>query len=290
MSRRPSLTERLDLLVDALEAGREALPAQVVAEGDDLVVRARERLGLAGEATVVALAGATGSGKSSLFNALCGQQLAATGATRPTTGEAAAALWAAEPAAVHGLLDWLEVGVRHALPVRESDPTDLVLLDLPDHDSVTLAHRAVAERLYQRVDQLVWVVDPQKYADGVLHERYLRPLAALAPVMVLVLNQADRLAAADRAACVADLARLAAADGLGDVPVLAVSAQTGDGVDALRELLRLAASRRRAATDRLTAEVVAVAGGVLVACGAPVRTADRGEPGLVRALERAAGV
>ncbi|MBU4213327.1 MAG: 50S ribosome-binding GTPase [Actinobacteria bacterium] len=294
MSRRPGLAERLDQLVVALDAGRAALPSTVLTEGDELVARARERLALAGEATVVALAGATGSGKSSLFNALCGHPLAAAGATRPTTGEAAAALWAADPAAVHQLLDWLEVGVRHPLPARAADPTDLVLLDLPDHDSVEAAHRAVAERLYQRVDLLVWVVDPQKYADGVLHERYLRPLSALAPVMVLALNQADRLSVADRTACTADLARLAAADGLGAVPVLAVSARTGEGVDALRDLLRVAASRRRAATDRLTAEVVQAATGVLAACGTPDRAIGRpggsGQTDLVRALEGAAGV
>ncbi|WP_201292803.1 GTPase, partial [Cellulomonas citrea] len=246
MSRSPGLTERLDLLGEALEAGRGALPPALLDEGDQLLATARERLGLAGEATVVALAGATGSGKSSLFNALAGSALAPAGPTRPTTGEAAAALWASDPEVAHELLGWLDVGVRHVLPPRDGLPADLVLLDLPDHDSVAVAHREVAERLYQRVDLLVWVLDPQKYADGVLHERYLRPLSALAPVMVLVLNQADRLTPDERAACLQDLRRLAAADGLGRVPVLAVSARTGEGVDELRGLLAAAAARRRA--------------------------------------------
>lgn len=290
MSRTPGLTERLDLLAEAVEAGRGALPPVLLAEGDLLLATARERLGLAGEATVVALAGATGSGKSSLFNAVAGRELAPAGPTRPTTGEAAAALWASDPEAAHELLGWLDVGVRHALPPRDGLPGDLVLLDLPDHDSVAATHREVAERLYQRVDLLVWVLDPQKYADGVLHERYLRPLAALAPVMVLVLNQVDRLTPDERAACLQDLRRLAAADGLGGVPVLAVSARTGEGVDELRGLLAEAAARRRAMADRWTAQVAGLAARVLEACGRQTSGGERGETDLVRALERVAGL
>ena len=33
------------------------------------------------------------------------------------------------------------------------------------------------DRLVQLVDMLVWVVDPQKYADAAIHDRYLKPLA-----------------------------------------------------------------------------------------------------------------
>ena len=44
---------------------------------------------------------------------------------------------------------------------------------------------------------LVWVLDPQKYADAAVHDRYLRPLAGHGEVMLVVLNQVDRLAPAD---------------------------------------------------------------------------------------------
>src|SRR5690606_41369104 len=47
----------------------------------------------------------------------------------------------------------------------------LVLLDLPDFDSVERGYAAEVERLLRMVDVVVWVVDPQKYADHVLHER-----------------------------------------------------------------------------------------------------------------------
>ena len=35
-------------------------------------------------------------------------------------------------------------------------------------------HRLEVDRLVELVDLLVWVLDPQKYADAALHDRYLR--------------------------------------------------------------------------------------------------------------------
>ena len=74
------------------------------------------------------------------------------------------------------------------------------------------------------VDLVVWVLDPQKYADQTVHEDYLRHMGALRDVTVVVFNQIDRLTAADADRCRADLGRLVAADGLPEVPVLATSA------------------------------------------------------------------
>ena len=97
---------------------------------------------------------------------------------------------------------------------RRTRPTGWSLLDLPDFDSVRLEHRLEVDRLVELVDLLVWVLDPQKYADAALHDRYLRPLAGHADVTLVVLNQSDRLDAAALEACLADLRRLLAADGL----------------------------------------------------------------------------
>ena len=89
-----------------------------------------------------------------------------------------------------------------------------MLLDLPDHDSTEKSNQLQVDRLVQLVDVMVWVVDPQKYADAVLHERYLRPLVEHAPVMVVVLNQVDRLRPTEREACLRDLRRLLDSEGL----------------------------------------------------------------------------
>ena len=168
--------------------------------------------------------------------------------------------WGADSA--EELLDWLRVPRRHAL---EADPAmaaaldGLVLLDLPDHDSTEVEHRMEVDRLVQLVDMMIWVVDPQKYADAALHDRYLRPLAKHADVMMIILNQADRLTPAQRDQCLADLRRLLSAEGLGDVDVLAVSAVTGEGLDDLRGRLAQRVAEKRAAARRLSADVEVVA-------------------------------
>ncbi|RYV52365.1 GTPase [Pengzhenrongella frigida] len=285
------LAARVAALDEAVEAAVGRLPAVDLEPARRALIHARERLALSPDHTVVALAGSTGSGKSSLLNAIAGEQIAETGVRRPTTGFPAAAVWGADGAAE--LLDWLGVDERRHLagPAAEA-ATGLVLIDLPDHDSVVVEHRVRAERLLERVDLFVWVADPQKYADAALHERYLQPLATHADVVVLALNQVDRLTPAERDRCVADLRRLAAEDGLAGGTVLAVSATTGEGLDELRELLRQAASRRVAATARLVADIRAEAAQIAAACGEGVppriRRAARDE--LVTAFETAAGV
>ena len=62
--------------------------------------RAGERLGHGVEHTVVALAGATGSGKSSLFNALAGADLSTVGVRRPTTSVTSACAWGEDASAL----------------------------------------------------------------------------------------------------------------------------------------------------------------------------------------------
>ncbi|WP_029289491.1 GTPase family protein [Cellulomonas sp. HZM] len=285
------LAQRTQALQDALDAAGERLPADLAAQARAVVARTRERAGLSAEHTVVALAGSTGSGKSSLFNAIVGEDVAGVGVQRPTTSHALAMVTGdgAGP-----LLEWLEVGRRHELAVPPAGRPDAgwVLLDLPDHDSVVTEHRVRAERLVERADLLVWVVDPQKYADAALHERYLRPLAQERElVTVVVLNQVDRLAPADAQACVRDLRRLLAQDGLPGARVLAVSARTGQGLDELRTLLADAAARREAATRRWAADLAASGRAVLESLGdGPPRRGAPDAARLVDGLEAAAGV
>ena len=220
--------------------------------------RASSRLRLTGGATVAALAGATGTGKSSLFNALARMQLSAPGHLRPTTAEAHACVWGADSA--DALLDWLRIGRRFRreslLDARDEAPLHgLVLLDLPDMDSVATRHRVETDRLIGVVDLVVWVLDPQKYADQTVHDEYLSQMGPLHDVTVVVFNQTDRLSPADVASCRNDLARLVEADGMAGVPILTTSAVTGAGVDELRTLLEKAVSGRHAALARLEGEL-----------------------------------
>ncbi|GAA3151630.1 hypothetical protein GCM10010486_16780 [Nonomuraea roseoviolacea subsp. carminata] len=260
----PSLDSRLDALLEAATLAEGRLPGGVVGSARAVAERAGARRSLSAEHTVVALAGATGSGKSSLFNALAGAEVATVGVTRPTTSAVQAAVWDGATGAAGPLLDWLDVFTRHQAGGASGSPTDpdlsgLIMLDLPDHDSIQLGHRLEVDRLVELVDLLVWVLDPQKYADAALHERYLRPLSGHRDVMVVALNHADRLPpdAVDR--CLGDVRRLLDEDGLKGVPVLATSARTGRGLAELRALLARRVADRRAWASRLTADVITTA-------------------------------
>src|SRR5690348_16201842 len=212
--------------------------------------------------TVVALAGGTGSGKSTLFNALAGANFSPAGVTRPTTKHSHACVWGMEGAAP--LLDWLGVQRRHryarasALDEGEASLTGMLLLDLPDHDSVVTGSAALVDRLVKLADMLVWVLDPLKYADASVHRRYLVPLAGHAAVTTVVLNQVDTLSPDQAADCESDLRRLLDADGLTETQVVVTSATAGTGLNDLRRVLGGAVDARRAATDRVRADIYAL--------------------------------
>ena len=145
-----------------------------------------------------------------------------------------------------------------ALDEGEASLTGLLLLDLPDHDSVVTGSAALVDRLVKLADMLVWVLDPLKYADASVHRRYLMPLAGHASVTTVVLNQADTLSADQVNDCQNDLRRLLDAEGLTETPVLVTSAVTGAGLDELRRLLARAVAARRAASDRIAADIDAL--------------------------------
>ncbi|MFG1675224.1 GTPase [Micromonospora sp. NPDC049282] len=295
-----------DVLIARLEAVQRFLravdgqvpDAQLVA-GHTVVERAGDRLALSGRHTLVALAGATGSGKSSLFNALARMDLSPVGVRRPTTGVAHACVWGPLDGAVR-LLDWVGVLPRHRF-VRES-PLDgddestlhgLVLLDLPDFDSVQHHHRLEVDRLLGLVDLVVWVVDPQKYADRVIHTSYLREFHRHKDVTVVVLNQADRLHPTELPTVLDDLRRLLDADGLGGVPVLPTVAVDPAGLAGLRAELERTVAERQAALRRLSGDVDAVVADLEPLVGPePPRTrpGDASAQELTRALAGAAGV
>src|SRR5262245_9034635 len=292
------VVDRVAGLELAVEAARGRLDDGVVGDAEAVVERAAGRLRLSSEHTVVALAGATGSGKSSLFNTLVGLDLAATGVRRPTTSWTTACAWG--PDGAGELLDWLGIPKRHQVNraglLDESSPDraldGLVLLDLPDHDSTEVSHHLEVERLVKLADLLVWILDPQKYADAALHDRFLRPLGSHADVIMVVLNHVDELPSDAVETALTDVKRLLALDGLDGVPVFATSATRGDGLDQLRKAIVDRVEHKRAAKERLGADVRAVAERIAEQTGstdpADVRSTVRGE--LLEACSDAAGV
>jgi len=288
MKRNAGVRGRLAALDEALELAAPRLDAELLADARAVREKAEERLARGDEVVVAAFAGGTGTGKSSLFNAVAGRQLSEVGVRRPVTTDVVA--WAVgDPRATAGVLDWLGVAHRYHTEPTPIAPEGLVLLDLPDQDSVAAGHRAVSAAFVERVDVLVWVVDPLKYAQRSLHDGELRELVLHADVQVIVLNQVDRLSREERKGVLADLQRILAEEGLGRARLLATSAVTGEGVADLRALLADEARRRRAMTTRLSADVRTVAGDLRSETGAPVE-ARLDARRLVSALGDASGV
>ena len=261
---RAGLSGRLGALARLVKTGWArtgpgGFSAELLAEASDVLARADQRLMLSSNHTVVSLAGGTGSGKSSLFNQLAGADFSTVGVTRPVTRDAHACVWGV--AGSGPLLEWLGVPRRYryarssALGRGEQSMTGLVLLDLPDHDSVLGHATDLVEKLVGRSDLMIWVLDPQKYADAAVHRRFLVPLAGHSEVVAVVLNQADLLTAGQIEDCVQDLRRLLDNEGLQDVQILVTSAKTGDGIEELRKLLIDAVSARKAAAARISADV-----------------------------------
>lgn len=278
------LRPRLDALRELVGLSRARLDGDTLTEAGRVLDEASARQRLSSRHTVVAIAGATGSGKSTLFNTLACSQISETGLRRPTTSAPIACSWTDGAA---GLLDRLAIpGRLRRRPVlggaRADEPLQgLVLVDLPDHDSAATGHRDEVDRVLALVDAVIWVVDPEKYADAALHERYLRPLAGHAEVTFVVLNQIDRLPGEAADLVLDDLRRLLDEDGVavgehGDpgATVMALSALTGEGVADLRELLGRFVQDRTAAARRLSADVDAAAARLR-----PVYVAE-GRPGL----------
>ena len=268
---------------------------------EEVVERAGSRLRLSADHTVVAIAGATGSGKSSTFNQLTGLELSAVGVRRPTTSWATACVWGSDGAAE--LLEWLGIPPRHQttrdsmLDTQRDGGLDremdgVVLLDLPDHDSTEVAHHLEVDRLVALADLLIWVLDPQKYADAAIHDRYLAPFASHAGVMVVVLNHIDTVPADRRQAMVDDVRRLLDADGLAEVPVFATSARHGDGVTELRTEIVQRVADKMSTKHRIEADLRAVAARLSEECGSgkPRSLAQSRVESAEEALADAAGV
>ncbi|GAA1618717.1 MULTISPECIES: GTPase [Brevibacterium] len=268
----------------------------VRADAQSLLERADDRLDLGEDFTVVAFAGSTGSGKSSLFNAVAGLDIARVGVRRPTTSRPTACVWGEGG---REILDWLKVPER-SRTWRESalDGDDqrrlhgLILLDLPDHDSTAVEHRVESDRLVGLVDVVFWVVDPQKYADFSLHSEYLTKLAENSSNMVVVLNQVDKLSPDEQKAAADHLRQLLAEDGLTDTEVRLSSAVTREGIPQLRSILADTLDSKQAAAERLLADMQAMARRIKAELGDPVATPDElpGASHLVETMSEAAGV
>jgi hypothetical protein len=145
----------------------------------------RERETRLDDLLVVALVGGSGVGKSTLLNALAGDQLAATSEFRPCT---ATPTVYQPPGARFGLDGWTRV--------RGSALEHLVLIDTPDSDTVVREHRDIVVEALAQCDLILVCGSPEKYLDEATWS-LLRPLQG-ERTMVCVETKADLQAASIR--------------------------------------------------------------------------------------------
>jgi hypothetical protein len=154
----------------------------------------------------VVFIGGTGTGKSTVFNSLCGIPLSETGIERPKTRGPIA--YAYKEMSLERGFPIAGVQVRKSSPdaaeskrftgkageivIVEHDREEIshwILVDTPDLDSLAHEHRQMADDLYLLSDVVVFVTSQEKYADGVPYE-FLQTIQKDRKPFFFILNKA----------------------------------------------------------------------------------------------------
>ena len=264
------LRELLDLVDVAIARSEGVLDEEQRRDIAGVARRARRRSGFLGEILVVALAGGTGSGKSSLLNALVSCDVVDVGVVRPTTRHAVAVTPQNASVDLGTVIDDLSVGdVLTSASLRTT-----VLVDLPDFDSIEAAHRNIVEEVLPTVDAVVWVVDPEKYADPVIHAEFLVPLTRYGDQFIFALNHSDRLSGSVRT--VTDhLVSLLRADGYPDPEVVATAGSAPVDIDDLEEAIARRFDAKVTALTKLAVDLRSIANDAWQSCRSRTESPDR---------------
>lgn len=150
------------------------------------------------------IGGSTGSGKSTLVNALLRERVSNPGVIRPTTRQPVLvanphdAEWFNSPQVLPGLTRSHGAGNEQSTTLRvvetPSIPEGLSLLDAPDFDSIDDHNRALASQLLAAADLWIFVTTPARYADQLVWN-FLHDAAGRGIEVVVVLNRLDEAAA-----------------------------------------------------------------------------------------------
>ncbi|WP_067601978.1 GTPase [Nocardiopsis listeri] len=154
----------------------KALQEDVLAQLSDYVLPRVRRPDIP---LLIAVAGSTGAGKSTLVNSLVGEQVTTTGVRRPTTNSPVLACnpadvdWFSEASFIPTLPRVRQQGLAMpgkdgmlVLAATEAMPAGVALLDTPDVDSAVAAHHEFAAKFLDAADLWVFVTTSGRYADA----------------------------------------------------------------------------------------------------------------------------
>ncbi len=160
-----------------------------------------------GEFAWVVFIGGTGTGKSTIFNALCNMPLSETGVERPKTF--GPLVYAHQTTPIEKGFPFSSMEIERSFPdghrfspyagsagrlmVLEhlrKDLSHLALVDTPDLDSLEARNREMVEDLYLLADVVVFVTSQEKYADDVPFQ-FLDRIYKEGKPYFLLFNKAD---------------------------------------------------------------------------------------------------
>ncbi|WP_257161928.1 dynamin family protein [Corynebacterium cystitidis] len=197
----------------AVEALREAVAATSVPTTPEIQAEARAivaqlddyilpRLANIDAPLLAVVGGSTGSGKSTLVNAIVGKRVTTAGVIRPTTRQPVLVTnpadqeWFNSPHVLPGLAREQGAPAANAeatsLRLATTDSLDqgLALLDAPDFDSIDDKNRALASQLLAAADLWVFVTTPARYADQLVWD-FLHDAAGRNIEVIVILNRVD---------------------------------------------------------------------------------------------------
>ena len=134
-------------------------------------------------ALLVVILGSTGSGKSSLLNALAGAPVSPSGVLRPTTRRPVAVVHRDD---LGGRIETVTRASGLDLRTNDGPRRGLVIVDAPDFDSVEAFNRQTALGLLEVADLVIFVTTGTRYADRVPWDVLDRVVGRGVPLLAVV--------------------------------------------------------------------------------------------------------